>query len=117
MATKEKETKYAESIREKYTPKEESKLEKLRALDKKVSRPAEIFAYSFGVAGALVLGVGMCLAMGVIGNLPMPVSVIIGCAGIAICGVNYPIYKGILNYRKQKYAKEVFELTDELING
>lgn len=117
MTTKEQETKYAERIRSKYTPKEESKIEKLRALDNKVNRPVKIFAYSFGTVGALVLGTGMCFAMSVIGNLPMAVGIVIGCVGIAMCSVNYLIYKGILNSRRKKYSKEIFDLSDEIIDG
>ena len=62
---------YAEAIRREYEPKTEqvTKLEELKALDAKVHRPAAVFAYTFGVIGALVLGVGLCLAMKVIGDL------------------------------------------------
>ena len=57
----ENERKYAEEIRKQYQPKSEteSKLEKLHKFDGAVRRPAEIFAYTFGVLGALILGVGM----------------------------------------------------------
>lgn len=106
-----------EKIRGAYEPKgeTESKLEKLRKLDGKVKLPAEIFAYVFGVAGALVLGVGMCLAMQIIGDL-MPLGIVIGCVGIAMVSVNYPLYNAIMKARKKKYAAEVMALSDELIN-
>ncbi len=107
----------AESYAEK-TP-EQSKFEQLTALDRNVRRPAEIFAYTFGCAGSLVLGAGMCLAMGVIGagaGWAMPVGVVVGVVGIAAVAANYFIYKAILKRRKAKYAKQVINLSDELLN-
>ena len=50
-------------IREKYTPKEESKMERLRKLDESATRPGTIAAVTLGVIGALLLGVGMSCTM------------------------------------------------------
>lgn len=54
----EQEKKIAESIRSAYVPEKENKLDQLRKLDARVKLPAEIFAYIFGIVGALVLGGG-----------------------------------------------------------
>ncbi|MBR6779052.1 MAG: dihydropteridine reductase [Clostridia bacterium] len=86
------------------------------ALDRKVKTPANIFAYTFGVVGALVLGTGMCLAMKVIGNI-MAVGIVIGVLGIAMVSLTYPIYKKILKSRKAKYSKEILELSEKIINN
>lgn len=111
------ELKEVSNIREGYVEKtdRESKFEKLKKLNEKAHRPAKIFAYTFGCAGSLVLGTGMCLAMKVIGNL-MPLGIAIGVAGIAMVSVNYLIYKAILKSSKTKYAKEIIALSDELLN-
>ena len=109
------ESKTVERIRKDYLPAERTKLDELKALDRKVKRPAEIFAYTFGVAGSLVLGTGMCLAMKVIGNM-MPLGIGVGLVGIALVTVNYFLYKKILKSRKQKYANEILKLTDDLLN-
>ena len=77
------ESKIAAAIREEYTEKKPNKLGELVELDRKVKRPAEIFAYSFGTVGSLVLGAGMCLAMKVIGNM-MPLGIVIGAVGIGV---------------------------------
>ena len=103
-----------EQIRTKYTEKEDSKIDKLRALDRKVSIPAETFAYSFGIVGALVLGTGMSFAMGVIGN-SMAMGIVIGLVGILMVSVNYPAYKRILTSRRKKYTPEIMKLSDELL--
>lgn len=108
----------AQRIRGEYVPKEETKLSRLRKLDAKVKRPAEIFAYSFGSVSSLVLGVGMCLAMGVIGAaLPMAVGIVIGIAGIGMATANYFIYKKMLRSAKKKHADEILSLSEQVLNG
>ena len=59
---------FAEAIANEYAPKDTSKVVALRKLDRRAKLPANIFAYSFGVGLTLVLGLEMCLSMGVIGS-------------------------------------------------
>ena len=70
----------------------------------------------FGVIGSLVLGFGMCLAMKVIFDLFIH-GVIIGILGIFMVSINYPIYKNMLNRRKNKYAKQILELSENILNA
>ena len=114
---KQQESQQVSEIRSRYAAKSvsEEKIDKLTRLDRQARRPAEIFAYTFGTLGALVLGVGMCLAMEIIGSL-MPLGIVIGVIGIVMVAVNYPIYKRILSQRKKKYAPEIVALSDELLN-
>ncbi|MDE6371993.1 MAG: dihydropteridine reductase [Clostridia bacterium] len=100
-------------IRDSYCEKPVTKLDELRSLDKKVKRPAKIFAYIFGVVGALVLGTGMCLAMKVLGDL-MALGIVVGVVGIVMVSVNYLIYKQILKKRKSKYCRKILELSEEI---
>ncbi len=109
------ECKQVERIKAQYAPVEKGKLDELKALDKKVRRPANIFAYTFGAVGALVLGAGMCLAMKIIGDL-MPLGIAIGVVGIAMVSVNYALYKKLLTSRKRKYGKEILALSNQLLN-
>ena len=104
---------YAESIAKDYAPKDNSKIVALKKLDKKAKLPATIFTYSWGIAFALVFGTGMSLAMQVIGN-SMILGIIVGVIGIIGCGVNYPIYKRMLNKGKAKYAYEIVELARQI---
>ena len=107
---------YAKKIRESYGEHTESDLEKLRKLDEKVKRPADIFAYTFGVVGAPVLGVGMCIAMGTIGAESLfPLGVVVGVIGIAAVAANYFIYRAILKSRKKRYSAEVIALSDKIL--
>lgn len=108
---------YAEKIAEEYAPKKASKVLALKKLDQKVKNPVNIFAYTFGIVGSLVLGTGMSFAMGVIGNnntTSMVMGIIIGLVGIVMVSINYPIYKKWLSTRKQKYAFEITELAKEI---
>ena len=111
----------AQQIRSQYAPKENTQLDELKALDKKVNAPANAFAYIFGSISAVVMGSGMSLVMTDIasslgladGMLP---GVVIGVVGMLMAIINYPIYKGILNSRKKKYADRILKLSEKLIN-
>ena len=106
----------AESIAKDYAPKESSKIVALKKLDNKAKLPATIFTYSFGIISTLVFGTGMCLAMQVIGSglVGMVLGIVIGIVGLAGCGVNYPIYKKMLEKGKAKYAYEIVELARQI---
>jgi hypothetical protein len=114
------EMKTVEQIRDSYVEKGITKFDELKALDKRVKLPAEIFAYVFGSLSSLVLGTGMCLAMKVIGaglSFAMPLGIGVGILGIALVSVNYPMYKSILKNRKKKYASRIMELSNSLLNN
>ncbi len=114
------EIKKVEQLKEYYGERKTDKFDKLMALHRKVERPANIFAYTFGILSALILGVGMCLAMRVIGDTVaffMPLGIVIGLLGIAGVSVNYFLYKRILMARKEKYSKEILEISDEILNN
>ena len=115
-----------QKIRTQYTEKENTQLNALQSLDKKVKKPAHIFAYTFGTIGSLVLGSGMSLSMNVIEpgtyfgitiseNMMLP-GIIIGILGIVMVSINYPIYKRILNSRRNKYAGKIIALSDEILS-
>lgn len=108
---------YAEQLANEYAPKDTSKVVALRKLDSRAKLPATIFAYTFGIAASLVLGVGMCLAMRVLGSGSAGMTVlgsIIGLIGILGMGINYPVYKKLLAAGKKKYAFEIMQLAREI---
>ena len=106
----------AESIAKDYAPKQSSKLVALKKLDHKAKLPATIFTYSWGIVSALVFGTGMCLAMQIIGSslAEMVLGIAVGIIGMVGCGVNYPIYKKLLEKGKAKYAYEIVQLAREI---
>lgn len=106
----------AESIAKEYAPKDSSKILALKKLDKKAKMPATVFTYTFGIISSLVAGTGMSLAMQVIGSgtMAMVIGIIVGIIGFVGCGVNYPIYKKMLEKGKSKYAFEIVTLAREI---
>ena len=110
---------YAESIAKEYAPKGNSKIMALRKLDRKAKMPATVFTYTWGIVSTLIFGIGMCLGMQVIGSgiFYMMLGIVIGIIGMIGCGVNYPIYKKILENGKKKYAYEIVELAREISEG
>lgn len=103
----------AESIAKDYVSKENSKIIALKKLDNRAKLPATIFTYTCGVVSTLVFGTGMCLAMKVIGD-SMMLGIIIGVIGMIGCGLNYPIYKKMLEKGKAKYAYDIVKLAREI---
>ncbi len=106
----------AESIAKEYAPKDTSKLIALKKLDRKAKMPATVFTYTFGIISALVAGLGMCLSMEVIGGgvISIVIGIIIGVLGFIGCGINYSIYKKILEKSKAKYSYEIIELARQI---
>lgn len=108
---------YAEALANEYAPKDTSKVIALKKLDRKAKSTANIFAYTFGVIMTLVVGIGMCLSMKVIGDgssFLMIVGIIVGIIGFAGIGINYPMYKKLLENGKKKYAFEIMQLAKEI---
>lgn len=108
---------YAEKIASEYAPKETRKVVALKKLDARAKLPANIFAYTFGIVMALLLGVGMCLTMKVIGNggaFLTVLGVIVGIVGILGVSVNYLAYNRILEASKQKFAADILELAGQI---
>lgn len=111
-----------QKIRTQYTEKEHTQLDALKALDKKVKKPANVFATIFGSISAVIMGSGMSLVMTDIGTVvgiaePMMPGIIIGVVGLIMAILTYPIYKKILNSRKKKYANEIIKLSDNIMGN
>ena len=108
------------SIREKYIPQTETPLEELKRLDAKVTRPAHVFAYTYGSVSAIVMGAGMSLVMTDIGailgmhNAMLP-GIVIGLVGLIMTLSTYPIFKSIRSARKKKYAPQIIQLSEQLL--
>ncbi|MBQ8562316.1 MAG: dihydropteridine reductase [Firmicutes bacterium] len=109
-----------EKIRTQYMEKEYTELDALRELDAKVKRPANVFAYVFGTAGAIVMGSGMSLVMTDIGEImgmteTMTSGIIIGIIGMLMAIVNYPLHQRILGSRRKKYAGQILALSSKIM--
>ena len=105
-----------QKIREKYLPREVTKLDQLRALDAGVTRRGTAVSLVHGVLYALVLGLGMSCCMVWAGSLFVP-GVVIGCIGLAGVAATYPIYNHIVKQDRDKIAPEILRLTEEFAFG
>lgn len=119
-----KEQEEIKAIRKKYTVEEtvEDKMATLRRLDDAVTQKATTASLVLGIIGALVLGIGMSLAMteigeaiGLIGAASMYVGIVVGIIGIVLVSLAYPLYNQILKSEREKIAPEIIRLTDELL--
>lgn len=111
----------AQEIRSQYMEKQFTELDALRQLDAKVKRPANVFAYVFGSISALIMGVGMSLTMTDIGSMvgvenSMATGIVIGVIGMVMAILNYPMYRKMLNSRKKKYADEIMEMSQKIMD-
>ena len=109
-------------IREKYHPKVEDDMSKLRKLDAEVTNKATMNSLAIGIIGALIMGMGMSLVMtdlgavfGLQGNTNIVVGIIVGLVGLILAGVAYPTYVKVLKIEREKAAPEILRLTEELI--
>ena len=112
----------AQKIRAQYVEKESSELDTLRELDRRVRRPANIFAYIFGSIAAIIMGAGMSLVMTDIGAMvgilnPLVPGIAVGIIGLALVLLNYPMYKAILGNRKKRYGDEILSLSEKIMNS
>ena len=103
-------------IREKYLPKEISKLDQLRALDASVTKRGNAVSIVHGILYALILGLGMSCCMVWAGKWFVP-GIVIGCVGLAGVAATYPIYNHVVKQEREKVAPEILRLSEELILG
>ena len=111
-----------EKIRSQYTEKAHSDLDELKALDAKVKKPANVFGYTYGSIGAIVMGAGMSLVMTDIGAMlgmgeTLIPGIAVGIAGMVMVLTTYPIFKKMLSTRKEKYAPQILELSERITKG
>jgi len=110
-----------QKIRTQYTEKQHTELDALKALDAKVKRPANVFAYIYGSVSAIVMGAGMSLVMTDVGAMiglasAMVPGIAVGVVGLGLALTTYPIYKRMLNARKKKYATQILKLSEQVLN-
>ena len=108
--------KEVESIRRKYLPEEESKLETLKRLDCKVQSAGMIESLCFGIIGALVFGVGMCFFLEVFAGATW-ITVLFMIIGTLLMIPAYPIYRRIAHRTKEKLTPEILRLSEEIMNS
>lgn len=111
-----KRNKEVESIRKKYIPHEESKLQRLRKLDMRVQGAGIAESLCLGIVGALIFGVGICFALDVLSGADWLTLLFCALGGIIMIPA-YPIYKRIAKKTREELTDEILRLSDEIINS
>ena len=103
------------NIRKKYLPQEpkEDRMEQLRRLDRSAAKKGTRVSLIVGIAGCLLLGVGMCCTMVWTDRLFIP-GIIIGIVGIIAVTISYPLYTHITRKERERIAPQILKLTEEL---
>ena len=108
--------KEVESIRRKYMPHEESKLERLKKLDLRVQMAGTIESLCFGIVGALVFGIGMCFFLDAFAGAAW-ITVLLMVLGTIIMIPAYPIYRRIARKTKTELTPEILRLSEEIMKS
>ena len=108
--------KEVESIRKKYMPHEESKLERLKKLDLRVQMAGTIESLCFGIVGALVFGLGMCFFLDVFAGAAW-LTALLMVLGAVIMIPAYPIYRRIARKTKTELTPEILRLSEEIMKS
>ena len=108
--------KEVESIRRKYMPHEESKLEKLKRLDYRVQMAGMIEGLCFGIIGALVFGIGMCFFLDVFAGAAWLTAILMICGTLLMIPA-YPIYRRIARKTKAELTPEILRLSEEIMKS
>ena len=101
------------NIRKKYLPKEETKLEELKRLDHLVQNSGVTESLCAGIGGCLIFGLGLCLAMEVIGHI-IWLGVILGLIGAFGMLAAFPVYRKFFNKAKAQHTPRILELAAQL---
>ncbi|MBQ7321517.1 MAG: hypothetical protein IJW99_05425 [Clostridia bacterium] len=105
-----------ERIREKYLPREESRLELLRKLDRRVQSAGMIEGLTVGVVGCLIFGIGMCFGLGVFGGGNW-LAILFGVLGTAVMLPAYPLYRRIARKTREALTPEILRLSEEIMRS
>ncbi|MBQ9121809.1 MAG: hypothetical protein IJY12_05575 [Clostridia bacterium] len=105
--------KEVQAIRQKYLPREENKLQTLKRLDQKVQTAGMCESLVVGILGFLLFGLGVCMAIRVIGG-GIFLGVLLGLIGTAAIAAAYPVYRACLNKTKEKLVPQILALVSEL---
>lgn len=106
-----------QDIRRRYDTKEndsDSKLEKLRKLDRKVKNLPSIISLSLGICGTLIFGLGLTM---VLEWQKLVFGIVVMLVGGILAAVANVVYNILFTKSKQKYGAEILKLSEELLSS
>lgn len=105
-----------QTIRQKYLPREESDLEKLRRMDRQVQSAGIMPALIVGVLGTLVFGVALCMGLNVLAGGQVG-AILLSIPGVAAMLAAYPICAKVSAKVRKTLTPEILRLADEIDAG
>ena len=108
--------KEVERIRERYLPKEESKLDALRRLDRRVQGAGTLTGLIVGIVGCLLFGIGMCYGLDVFAGADIW-TLLFCILGAAVMLPAYPLYRRIAKKTRDDLTPEILRLSEEIMKG
>lgn len=101
-------------IQKRYNPPAETKMERLRRLDRRAQRSGALISVIVGTVSTLIMGTGMCCCLEWDMFL---VGIIVGVIGI--CGIiaAYPLYMIVTKRQREIIAPEILRLIEEIRKG
>lgn len=103
-----------EKIRNKYISTQETNFEKLKRIDMKVINISTISSIFFGLIGAFIFSIGLILSLNFAKYSP---GLIFSLTGFILMALTPLVYNVILSKMKKKYAPEILELSEKLLNN
>ncbi len=89
----------------------------IERLEKSKTSSGSVFAYSFGIVAALILGGGMSLCLLQGSNVALlAVGIILGIVGFILAGVNYLAYRKIVDKKTAKVNPAIDAEREKLAN-
>lgn len=103
-----------ESIKNRYLAQNKpSKLEYLRRLDRKVKNAPTLISLIIGLVGVLIFGLGLTMVL----EWELWIGgIVVSCVALIPMLIAYPIYLKVGQKLKNKYSKEILEISEELLN-
>ena len=99
------------ALRSRYTSDNpDDQLAAVRRIDRDVTRRATVMAVGFGLAGTLVMGLGLAMVLSF--NLMVP-GILLGCCGIAVMAAMPAAYERLLKRERKKVAPQIVRTTEE----
>lgn len=107
--------KEVESIRKKYLPQTENKVDTLRRMDMRVQTAGIPESLVLGVIGCLLFGVGMCFGLQVLSG-PSWFPWLFGLVGIALMIPAYPTKCYLSKKTRQELTPRILQLSEDILS-
>ena len=102
------------AIRDKYLPREQDALERMKQLDRNVSRRALGRSLALGISMALLFGSGLNCCLVWTDRLLVP-GIVFGLVGLLGSLLAFPFYRRQLERERARTAPEILRLSKEIL--